>query len=380
MKRRYVFLIVLLAGIWIFAQFMGDAAERSSYSAGPYGVRALFLLFNRLGREAKPWLYPFDKLKQEQRKAALFVIAPSRIGGAKELMDWVRAGNRLIYIAAGFSQPPRELLEEAGLELDKDRSGLLDVLGQLTEHEMEINCPAKFADICRGVRRISPMRSFFMIKPGAIDVLAGSVESPLVLRKSVGDGELWMLLDDNLVINRNIDKYDNLRLLYQIATQSEVILFDEFHHGFTAPVKTEVKARQDSVLVLIGLLVFLLITVASVRAVRFGPPTPAIAEVSAATAEFASVLGLLYREHRAAEVLKYYVEAWRKRAAERFGLSQRLDCGLLLGELAQRGVINQTEHDSLAVTMSNLQKRSEDSSRQAGESIYELEGVLERQR
>ena len=220
------------------------------------------------------------------------------------------------------------------------------------------------------------MQGGIVLKTKDADTLVTAGEYTQVFRKTLGEGELWYFTDDSAVINRNIDKEDNLRLLYQIAARAKTIMFDEFHHGYTVPIGAEFKTRQDAAILLIVVLAVLLVAFALVRAVRFGPPLPVAVPDHAATAEFASVLGLLYREHNAAEVLGNYLEAWKKRIEQTFGISHRLSGAEIVSELAERRLLRGEKQQNVAAAMRRLLKPEGSASTSLEWSVNQLESVF----
>lgn len=107
---------------------------------------------------------------------------------------------------------------------------------------------------------------------------------------------------------------------------------------------------------LVGFIVVFLIIGAFSRAVRFGPPS-AQAQMqykSAATTEFATVLGLLYEEHRARDVLRYYVTAWKRRITALLGISRNAELPYIADELVRRELLSPAAKQSLTESLAAL--------------------------
>ena len=207
-------------------------------------------------------------------------------------------------------------------------------------------------------------------------MIASSEKGHYVLRRELGSGEVWMFSGVAPALNQYIDTADNLRLLFQLASDSSKVLFDEFHHGHTAPVAKDLKARQDAIIVLIGFLVLVFTLGAFSRSVRFGEPLPLINPESSSTVEFTSVLGLLYREHRVPEVLRYYLRAWRMRVEKSFGISARASNESLLNQLISKNVISPDQVDGIKLSIDNLEQKSNAKNIQFEKNLAVLENVF----
>jgi hypothetical protein len=178
------------------------------------------------------------------------------------------------------------------------------------------------------------------------------------------------------VLNQYIDSADNLRLLFQLSSDSERVLFDEFHHGHTEPATEDVKARQDTIYVLIGFLLLVFTLGAFSRSVRFGEPRPLINPENSSTVEFTTVLGLLYREHQVPEVLRHYLKAWRARVEKAFGISARASDESLVNELIVKNVISEQQVDAIKSSLERIEQTSFSNDNQVQNSLAVLENVF----
>lgn len=353
MRPRHVAALIALLVLWLFASSRPRRENGSTFEPHSGGALALLEVFKELGLDAERWFQPFSELPRRSAPATLFLIEPSELppAGYAVLMEWVQAGNRLIYMGT-----PHAYLHFTGSE-GAPRRSLSGIMRSLTATEPEpiaVECGSAPADVCRKVREISDPGPAFpapqALQPAA--VLAGSAREPKVLLLQRGKGEIWLFSAAAPALNEQIDRFDNLRLLYQIASRGAgPILFDEFHHGYTAPAGGAGAAQLGSLALLCGFLTALLLAGALSRAVRFGPPRPAALPHAAATAEFASVLGLLYRDYGAAAALKHYVRAWRVRLELAKGLSRRLPDDRLVEGLVARGELSAAEGRTLAAAL-----------------------------
>lgn len=208
-----------------------------------------------------------------------------------------------------------------------------------------------------------------MINKKGIDIVAASMEIPTIMKKQIGFGEVWIFSSSSPIQNREISKYDNLRFLYQIAVSNDLlegavegtnptVYFDEFHHGFFAPVEEHMEHRYLSLIVVLGYISLCIIVWGCSRAVRFGPPTPELHEEQSSTVEFVSAVGLLYREHNATSVLTHYLELVKERIAQTYKTRAGVmaNSEMFVAELLQKGIISKNEilHVERAIqTLSN---------------------------
>ena len=347
MKRRHVVLLIAAVSLWIFAAAQSGTPRGSSFSTPMGGARALLLVFQELGLPASPWLQPFTDLDSAEltprgKPATLFVIDGQNLhaAGGSRLLKWIESGNQLVFMGS-----PEQLAALRSVGAGKSASG---IVGDPVWFEFDdepratpLRCTGAPVEACGGVQQISAGR--FAFPPvdrwlnGRPILLAGSEERPQALWQRIGRGEAWFFGDAAAALNSEIDQFDNLRLLYQIASRfGGPVLFDEFHHGYRQPTSAARAGQRAALLLLTGVLLALLILGALSRSVRFGAPAPRPAAARAATVEFASVLGLLYRDHGASSVLRHYLDAWRRRLEKRAGIRARLSDAHLL-EALERG-------------------------------------------
>jgi hypothetical protein len=390
MKRRYIYLGIVFIAAWLFLQFKQETGSGSTYSYHPGGTKAFFLFLKQNGVDAQSWLYPFSELEPDQTGQTMFIISPKKMFRVQDLRPWVARGNRLVTMGLHSfvweDLRKRKVKAEAGTEAEvgtgtkkgKDFKELAVSLKQLKIGELErikINCPFNLKRICSGVDSITQMRVAFG-KRAKGEVIASSDKGIYLFRKAVGKGEVWMFSGTAPVQNQFIDSADNLRLLFQLIGESKRVLFDEFHHGHTAPVAGELKARQDAIYVLIGFLLFVFILGAFSRSVRFGDPRAIMNPGSSSTVEFTSVLGLLYREHQVPEVLKHYLKAWRARVEKSFGISARKNDESLVSELLSKNIITSGQVDGIKSSLDRIAQTNFSKESQIQDSLAVLENVF----
>ena len=272
MKRKYKILVSVIAVCWIVAQFVRPMPGGSSYSPEPTGTMALYTLLEERGYAPQRWRTPFSELDPEQLGGLMVVTTPSRDAGSmKDLLEWIERGNSLLVV--GYSGlRALKLFAELGLSAASDVERTLSHIALDTPDPASVECTHP---VCTGVSSISELSSMLHVSQNVrqeTEVLVGNAEEAQVLRITRGAGEIWVFSSRDSIINRNIDRLDNLRLIYQIIYQSTQVYFDEFHHGYTAPVKAEFENRWETMMLLLVYLAVILALIALSRSVRFGTP------------------------------------------------------------------------------------------------------------
>jgi hypothetical protein len=125
-----------------------------------------------------------------------------------------------------------------------------------------------------GVEALEPLSELGLAGPGLLDSVAvferGPV--PVLARRAIGKGELWLLSAPELFFNARLGERDNLVLLVALAGQGRPVLFDESVHGlFNQPGVLDMLRRWG-----FGPALVLLALFGGVwfwrRAVTLGPP------------------------------------------------------------------------------------------------------------
>ena len=384
MKPLHVFLLVVFIGLFLYVTLTGDKTSGSSFSPKPDGTMAFYETLARLKQPVRHWLYPFDQLPPKKGET-MIVVSPEKIGGAEKLLAWVTSGNKAVI----FSRNP-VFLGSLGLvahPVQKEHSE--------TKAEAEEVPPPPFFDLrseesraiscshpaCEGVQRISALRCLGKLKadPGAEIILEEHGESCLI-RKTAGAGELWLFADAQPVLNEALDSFDNFRFLYQIVVTdpAKAIYFDEFHHGFVAPTAAGARRRQQNIYLFCGVLLFVLTAAVLTAAVRLGPPLPEPAQPAAHTVEYPIAFGLLCREHRVQEILRYYYRNWRKRVERRVGLSEKLGEPLLLQEFQRTMSMSEERKSELEKAVRLLSIAEDANDKLMAEAVRCVEKILEK--
>ena len=376
MKKRYVALIVVALLLMLLGPLFQKPAAPTSFAANPPGAKAFFLFLSQVGTPVEQWLYPFKDLVRAPQGSVLILAAPiTPVAGHQGLLDWVRKGNTLVLL----DDQKNSIFDALDLEWKaaEGRQLLMQAAG-FADQGVPVNCSGEFNSICEGVRLISTPLGHFETVPAGAQILAGTTGNALAVGMALDRGKLFAFPGPEPLLNSNIDKFDNLRLLFQIVSSGKRILIDEFHHGFTAPVAAENAARWDSILMLSGYLTLLLVLAALSRSVRFGPPTPELPAPHSSSVQFTQALGLLYAENGAQDMLKYYRAAWRSRLQRAFGIPTSLAHSSAVEELLHRRLLDAASAAAIIRTFKAIDAGEplEASQLQALERIFTSSGEI----
>ena len=314
----------------------------------PEGLRALFLQLTESGLPVTASRSSFEQLPPVL--TTLVVVAPEarEISAAEVtvLQRRVERGLELVYVLpSGDSQPMlsawlnfstgRWLIPSSELDANKE-----DPLGTNVEvwepYGVFHGVKALRADAQRSI--VTPDESWLPV--------AGLKKLPVAAWKRQGRGSVLVLSGSDLAENRRIGLGDNLALWRQLAAKGP-LAFDEFHH-VPAPSPGFPKAL---VAVLLQLVILAGVWIAS-RAIRFGPPRPALFERHRSTREYLEAMARLTRRAKVepALVLKLK-ERLRRVILERVGLAITLSDAEVARELAIRKLAEEGPYLSLVAAL-----------------------------
>jgi hypothetical protein len=319
--KRYYYWLSLLIPLLLFLAPRPASLSPSSLSPHPAGAKALFLLLSDLGLNAERLFQPFDTLPRTSHGELMVVAAPSQFDGEKQLLRWVKQGNRLLYFDSPAS-PTSRLLTALGVS--RDDAPISDSLRGITATQV-ITQPEKSYHLSTS----APSHLHF---PQNAELFSGGLA-----RIVAGEGDVWFFPDAAPLRNEYLDREDNLAFLLHLASGRSRVLFDEFHHGHIAPAPAQVSV------LLVAFVIFLVATAlwltlgALSRAVRFGPPLYPDRQTQPSTIDHLRAIGLLYYDNACGSVLRDYLTNWRERARRITSLSPSASPADQLRDLHRRG-------------------------------------------
>lgn len=298
-----IVLIALNAASYVRVEYEADSEispDRSTFNSGATGTQAFYDFLSESGHEVMRWRESTSSLLvlADPKPSTLVVIAPVKVGytnrEARELMQWVESGGRLVVVARN---PDSRLLapnNEWTVSADPLTYPWSDLdpnnFEQMTSGAKPIK-PAQPTTLARNVDSVMPSRFMGAITfaprtaateptptPDVVDELADDEEESdyyerppqtgggptgagqpnetgkpadqktqrstapvvhfreprgaLLVDYPYGNGRIVLLSDPYIVANNGISRADNLLLALNVVTASGgMIAFDEFHQG-----------------------------------------------------------------------------------------------------------------------------------------------------
>ncbi len=239
------FLIVTVLGVVI----AGSDRDRSefyrptTYSPGPGGTKALYLMLEELGLPVTQFRLPFDRLGKQ--RGTLVTIEPDVVDFGKEetaqLKTWVKKGNRLLIFEGGerkrFKIPFYTALDKRKLLRSLNPQSLAVKFGikKKKKGDASRSVTTVTGDHLPGVGTLSVSdRSRWKEPPEDWTTWVADKRGPIVVSRKMGKGQVVAVSDASMLSNGFIPLEQNVRLLPAILLEKkrpQKILFDEYHHG-----------------------------------------------------------------------------------------------------------------------------------------------------
>ncbi len=362
-------------------------ALHSSYSTVPEGYKALFLTLNELGYQAKQQTRPFDLL---EGKGLLIIADPYKVPiselDARSLFDWVREGNRVLFLVeehpesvmaltSNEDSPEREMIfrdedvrwmervydKEQG-EYSNEQSVPYDkaafVAAATKDSSLGATAPALSIKTNYRISKneVLPEKLLDLLKKSPTPLYADNKGTAL-MSSEVGQGKIYWCTSPWSFSNEGIKEESNLDFVLALAGDKKggVVLFDEYHHGF---------GRNISILTLlprltnIGLLqlVLALLLLGLTLAWRFGPPRlPDAERFTRSRAEYlTSMAGLLERAQATHVVRDRLDTLLRRRLCRRLGINTTASAEQILHTNANLLLVNQRDLDRVLAQLQML--------------------------
>jgi hypothetical protein len=147
-----------------------------------------------------------------------------------------------------------------------------------------------------GVQELRPKSARALDGPGLVDAVSvfARGDAPVVVRRALGRGEVWLLAQPELLSNEHIGEADHLRLWASLAGGGRPVVFDELAHGLRDDLRAFELLRRwglgpaCALLMLAGLAWFWR------RAVPVGAPAP-FRDLRSESVDLAEAVGALYQ-------------------------------------------------------------------------------------
>jgi hypothetical protein len=254
-------------------------------NAGPLGFRALFLLLQEEGHNARAQRASLTELPAGAQTVVLAGPVAREVSEPEQvaLQKFVEAGGTLVYLFPLEGSPQVAL--EHWLQIHPSAFRLPDPLS--SRRVLQIWQPRGPFSGLQSLGSSMP-RALRLDALGAVAV-AGDADEAFVAFLPQGHGAVYVFSSPDVGQNRWLDTGDNLAFWEALAMQGPLV-FDEWHH--VPPPPPPVSPALWAVLAQIGLLV---LAVFWARGVRLGPARPVLPERHRSTREYLSSFGWLLR-------------------------------------------------------------------------------------
>jgi Domain of unknown function (DUF4350) len=265
-------LVILNTITYVKEQKVNDSeltANRSTYHAGPTGIRALYDFLSESGYQVMRWRESTDKLLSESGSSVktFVVVGTTQLPFSEEesqsLLRWVGNGGQLVLIdrepdpqllpdsnkwglsSRQFDFPPVDLDVADSNQMTDKVTPLKPVQPTLLTQDIQEVQPSRFA---ARIKVVAEKRKASSSGNGkAVDEIedeSNAAQSPapiihiadrdgaLLVDYRYGTGRITLLSDPYIVANNGVRLKDNLQLSINTLTHVRgLVAFDEFHQG-----------------------------------------------------------------------------------------------------------------------------------------------------
>ncbi len=327
-----VLVALALANIRENEQAVSQLDSYSSYDAKSGGYRAWADLLTREGVavdrfEMRPafldksigtlvYAEPldFDPRQEEQTRVDV-----------RQLDAWIRAGGRLLYLGHDDTAADEKLLALPHSTAAKKKAPKKGAHAKPAPPPPKIVAPRPVIApelAAFGVAHIESRGILRFVPDTGTRVLLGDRAGAIVVRYSLGRGNVTSVIDESIFTNGRLALADHARLAYALLATPGTgrVAFDEAVHGYEAPLNWwDLVPRALVVSFVLGVAAIAIAIVGG--AIRFGPPIVPPIRDDRASGEFIDSVAALYLRGKA--VRKALLDAWtstKRAAAARAGL------------------------------------------------------------
>jgi hypothetical protein len=324
-----IFFLVLLTTLALLFAPGRQGSSRgfpSSYSAGPDGAKAAYMLLGELGYRVERWTNPPEDLPKFP-KGTLLIIAGPLIPSSNEedelLKQFVAGGGHLLITGlTGAAMIEAKAVAPALAPRDEWQTFAAEVPSPLTLHAPEISMEAADRWIHLGAGQLR---------------YYGSEQGATVTKMRMGEGEIIWWGADSPLTNYGITGASNLALFLNCmgSPATTRVLWDEYFHG-VRPGLWHYMSHTPlpwALLQLLTLAAFVVITYAR----RSGAVRPLRPKSRLSPLEFIETVGALYqRKGAAAGALAIAYSRFRFLLARRLGILPTAPTSELIRSVGER--------------------------------------------
>lgn len=226
----FVCLALLLGYVWTLSspQSTKNKAPFSAENPKPEGMKALYRFYQVRGLKVKLWKQNYQKLPNST--GDLLMIVGPQVEAPKErdyqaLINWIRKGNKVI-LWAPIESDWTERFQFRGVSCSQSLKKRVFSIekNEWFQRTKQINWPSG--------QCVLPTIEHE-------DVLVDDKFYSLMVKKKMGQGEVYYTPETEILLNNQIEKEDHMQLLLAIAERtSETIWFDESVHPWPPRLKS----------------------------------------------------------------------------------------------------------------------------------------------
>jgi hypothetical protein len=417
-------LVLLNAVTYVKEQKTGDSefrANRSTYHAGPTGLRAFYDYLSESGHKVMRWRESTDKLlgKSGDSVRTLVVVGRTELPFTPDetngVLSWVDRGGHLVLIDR---DPQQDLLPRSGkwkiaatqLELPALDTDATDT-NQMTERvtalkpdqptlltqQVQEVMPSRFSARLRLVAAESPdaeeQKSKKQATPKKAALNGEDVDhapvvhiedrnGALLADYSYGTGRITVLGDPFIVANNGIRLRDNLQLAINLVTNGDgLIAFDEYHQGRGITQNEFASYFSGTPVLAIGAQIILLVLIIIwTGALRFARPIPLVQVDRRSSLEFVASMSELQERSRAFDLAVENIYTRTRRVLARYaGVDYNSSRSEVASRVALRSTIDAHSLETLMRQCEETINGAPTTSRQALDLVRrlrEVEGTL----
>jgi len=413
-------LVLLNAVTYVKEQKTGDSefsANRSTYHAGPTGLRAFYDYLSESGHKVIRWRESTDKLlgMSGDSVRTLVVVGrtqlPFTTQEASGLLSWVDQGGHLVVIDR---DPQPELLPRSGkwqiaatqLDLPSFDLDATDP-NQMTERVTALK-PDQPSLLTQQVQEVMPSRFAARLKlvtsessgtpveyekhslaPKEVAIDSDEVDhapvihiedrnGALLVDYTYGTGRITILGDPFIVANNGIRLRDNLQLAINLVTNGDgLIAFDEYHQGRGITQNEFASYFSGTPVLAIGAQIILLILfIIWTGALRFARPLPLVQVDRRSSLEFVASMSELQERSRAYDLAVENIYARTRRVLARYaGVDYNSSRSEVASRVAKRSTIDAHSLETLMRQCEETINGEPTTSRQALDLVRRLREV-----
>lgn len=363
------------------------APNRSTYHAGPTGIRAFHDYLSESGYKVIRWRETTEKLPGDSGSLiSTFVVVgdtqvPFTEDEAKSLHKWIASGKRFVLInrdSESFLLPTTEgwtiaLTRLGHPDLESDPADVKKMTENVTAfhpvqptaltRSVESVMPSRFASritVTSPAENSSETYETPEVPEDKIDEYVATPAAPithiadqngaLLVDYSYGLGRVVVLSDPYIVANGGIALNDNLQLaINTLGNDGGVIAFDEYHQGRGVSGNALASYFAGTpVLALAAQVVLLILLVLWTNARRFGRPLPLPQVDRRSSLEFVASMAELQERSRAFDLAIENIYMRTRRVLTRYaGVDHNSPRSLIAERVALRSTIDQHRLETL---------------------------------